>query len=85
MRITIEEIQRKIQNLKSDYKNAALLQKLFHDAAELIGYIDEESKSKIMLCRDELNFYLEGGSDNLVRYYKCKSEVLTIIAKKQLL
>lgn len=82
MKVTIEVIQRKIQNMKSDVKNVSLLQQLFHDAAELIGHTDEEAKHKLMHYRAELNFYLDGMNDNMERYYKCKSEVLTIISKR---
>lgn len=79
---TLIGIQNKIQNLKSDSGNSGVLQQLLNDAGQLIKLLDEEAGEKILEYRDELNFYLDNGKDNLDKFYKCKAESLTIIAKK---
>ena len=75
-------IQKKIQNLKSDSGNSGILQELLNEAGQLIKASDEKDGTKVLEFRDELNFYLDGGKDNLEKFYKCKAESLTIIAKK---
>ena len=76
------EIQKRIQVLKSDAAYSGVLQKLLNDAGGFIGISDEEQGARILEYRDELNFYSDGGEDNLGRFYKCKAESLSIIAKK---
>ena len=76
------EIQKKIRVLKSDSRFSGVLQKLLNDAGGFIGLSDEEAGARILKYRDELNFYSDGGEDNLGRFYRCKAESLSIIAKK---
>jgi hypothetical protein len=76
------EIQKKIQNLKADSGNSGILQQLLKEAGYLVRLSDEEAGAKILEYRDELNFYLDDNKDNLERFYRCKAESLTIIAKK---
>ena len=76
------EIQKKIQVLKSDSRYSGVLQKLLNDAGGFIGLSDEEAGARILEYRDELYFYSDGGDDNLEKFYKCKAESLSIIAKK---
>lgn len=75
-------IQKKIQNLKSDSGSTGIFQQLLNEAGQLIRLSDEEAGARLLEYRDELNFYLDDGVDNLVRFYKCKAESLSIIAKK---
>lgn len=75
-------IQKKIQNLKSESGNSGILQELLNEAGQLINASDEKNGAKIFEFRDELNFYLDGGKDNLEKFYRCKAESLTIIAQK---
>ncbi len=82
IKIILVGIQKKIQNLNSDSGNSGFLQQLLHEAGQLITLLDKETGAKIQEYRDELNFYLNGGADNLEKFYKCKSETLAIIAKQ---
>ena len=75
-------IQNKIQNLHSDSGNSGFLQQLLHEAGQLIILSDKEAGAKIQEYRDELNFYSDGGEDNLVKFYRCKAETLSIIARQ---
>jgi hypothetical protein len=79
---TLIGIQKKIQSLKSDSGNSGILQQLLHEAGQLIRLSDKEAGAKIQKYRDELNFYSDGGEDNLERFYRCKAETLTIISKQ---
>ena len=82
IKIILVGIQKKIQNLHSDSVNSGFLQQLLNEAGQLIGTWDKEAGAKIQEYSDELNFYLDGGEDNLVKFYRCKGETLAIIAKK---
>lgn len=75
-------IQKKIQNLHSDSGNSGFLQQLLREAGQLIGQSDKEAGKTIIEYGNDLNFYLDGGIDDLVKFYKCKAETLTIIAKQ---
>lgn len=75
-------IQKKIQNLHSDSGNSGFLQQLLIEASQLIIPCDKESGKKIEEYSNDLNFYLNGGEDDLVKFYRCKAETLTIIAQK---
>ena len=75
-------IQNKIQNLHSDSGNSGFLQQLLHEAGQLITLSDKEAGAKIQKYQEELNFYLSGREDNLVKFYRCKAETLAIIAKQ---
>ena len=75
-------IQKKIQNLHSDSSNSGFLQQLLNEASLLIKLTDTEAGAKIQEYSNNLNFYLDGGEDDLVKFYKCKAETLTIIAKQ---
>lgn len=81
-RIILVGIQKKIQNLHSASANSGFLQLLLHEAGQLIKVSDKEAGAKIKICAEELDFYLNGGEDDLVKFYKCKAETLTIIAKQ---
>ena len=74
-------IQKKIQNLHSDSSNSGFLQQLLNEASQLIKLTDSEAGAKIQEYSIDLNFYLDNGEDDLVKFYKCKAETLTIIAK----
>ncbi len=82
IKIILVGIQKKIQNLNSDSGNSGFLQQLLHEAGQLIILSDKEAGTKIQEYRDELNFYLNGGADNLEKFYRCKAETLAIIAKQ---
>jgi len=75
-------IQKKIQNLHSDSANSGFLQQLLHEASHLIKLSDKEAGTRMREYADELDFYLNGGSDDLAKFYHCKGETLTIIAKQ---
>lgn len=75
-------IQKKIQNLHSDSANSGFLQQLLHEASQLIKFSDKDAGTRIRDYADELDFYLNGGSDDLTKFYHCKAETLTIIAKQ---
>lgn len=75
-------IQKKIQNLHSDSANSGFLQQLLHEAGQLIKLSDKDAGTRIRDYADELDFYLNGGSDDLTKFYHCKAETLTIIAKQ---
>ncbi|MDO9186517.1 MAG: hypothetical protein Q7W13_10950 [Bacteroidia bacterium] len=75
-------IQKKIQNLHSDSANSGFLQQLLHEAGQLIKLSDKDAGTRIREYADELDFYLNGGSDDLTKFYHCKGETLTIIAKQ---
>ncbi|MES2396317.1 MAG: hypothetical protein V4549_09955 [Bacteroidota bacterium] len=81
-KIILVGIQKKIQNLHSDSANSGFLQQLLHEASQLIKFSDNEAGSKIMKHAEELDFYLNGGIDDLVKFYRCKADTLTIIAKQ---
>ena len=81
-KIILVGIQKKIQNLHSDSGNSGFLQQLLREAGQLIGKSDKEAGKKIEEYSNDLNFYLDGGTDDLVKFYKCKAEILTIIAKQ---
>ncbi len=81
-KIILVGIQKKIQNLHSDSANSGFLQQLLHEAGKLIGQSDKEAGKRIIEYSNDLNFYLEGEADDLGRFYKCKAETLTIIAKQ---
>ncbi len=81
-KIILVGIQKKIQNLHSDSGNSGFLQQLLHEAGQLIGTSDKEAGKKIEEYSNDLNFYLDGGSDDLVKFFRCKAETLTIIAKQ---
>ena len=80
-KIILVGIQKKIQYLHSDYDNSGFLQLLLHEAGRLIKQSDKEAGMKIKGYSNELNFYLDGEEDNLVKFYHCKAEALVIIAK----
>ena len=82
IKIILVGIQKRIQNLHSDSGNSGFLQQLLNEASELIKLTDKEAGAKIWEYSIELNFYLKGGEDDLVLFYKCKAETLTIIAKQ---
>ena len=75
-------IQRKIQYLHSDASNSGFLQELLNEASQLIKLTDTDAGAKIQEYSNDLNFYLDGGEDDLVKFFKCKAETLTIIAKQ---
>lgn len=75
-------IQKKIQNLHSHDDNSGFLQELLNEASHLIKLTDKDAGEKIWEYSFELNFYLKGGEDDLVKFYRCKAETLTIIAKQ---
>ena len=75
-------IQKKIQNLHSDASNSGFLQQLLNEASQLISLTDKETGAKIQEYSNDLNFYLDNGEDDLVKFFKCKAETLTIIAKQ---
>ena len=75
-------IQKKVQNLKSDSANSGILQQLIDEAGQLIALSDKEAGARLLEYRDELNFYLDGGQDNLEKFFRCKAESLSIIANK---
>ncbi|MDP1747054.1 MAG: hypothetical protein Q8L90_15875 [Bacteroidota bacterium] len=75
-------IQKKIQNLHSDSANSGFLQQLLNEAGQLIKLSDKDAGTKIREYAEELDFYLNGGSDDLTKFYHCKAETLTIIAKQ---
>lgn len=75
-------VQKKIQNLHSDSGNSGFLQQLLIEASQLIIPYDKESGKKIEQYSNDLNFYLSGGEDDLVKFYRCKADTLTIIAQK---
>lgn len=81
VKLVLVSVQRKIQNLHSDVGNSGFLQQLLNEACEIIKLTDKEAGTQIHKFSYELNFYLEGGSDNLEKFYRCKAEGLTIIAK----
>lgn len=81
-KIILVSIQKKIQNLHSDYGNCGFLQQLLHEAGQLIKIYDKEAGAKIQESCNDLNFYLDGGEDDLVKFYRCKADTLTIIAKQ---
>ena len=81
-KIILIRIQKKIQNLQSDAANSGFLQQLLHEASQLIGTSDKEAGQKIEKHSGDLNFYLDGGVDDLVKFYRSKAETLTIIAKQ---
>jgi len=78
----LEVVQKRIQNIRSDSANSGILQQYINEAGKLIGHFDNDSGTKMLEYRDVLHFYLDGGNDNLDKFYRCKSEVLTIISKK---
>ena len=75
-------IQNKIQNLHSDSSNSGFLQQLLYEASQLIKLTDTEAGEKIKGYSNDLNFYLDNGEDDLVKFYRCKAESLSIIAKQ---
>src|ERR1035437_2924623 len=81
-KIILVGIQKRIQNLHSDSGNSGFLPQLLNEASELIKLTDKTAGTKIWECSIELNFYLKGGEDDLVKFYKCKAETLTIIAQQ---
>lgn len=81
-KIILVGIQTKIQNLHSDSGNSGFLQQLLNEASDLIKLTDKKVGTKIWEYSFELNFYLNGGEDDLVKFYRCKAETLTIIAKQ---
>ena len=81
-KIILVGIQKKIQNLHSDSWNRGFLQQLLKEAGQLIGRSDKEAGKKIEEYGNDLNFYLDGGADDLVKFYRCKAETLTIIARQ---
>ena len=81
-KIILVGIQKKIQNLHSDSTNSGFLQQLLNEAGQLIRLSDKETGAKIQDYSNELNFYLNGGEDNLVKFYRCKGETLAIIAQQ---
>ena len=81
-KIILVGIQKKIQNLHSDSGNSGFLQQLLQEAGQLIGTSDKEAGKKIKEYSNDLNFYLDGGVDDLVKFYKCKAETRTIISKQ---
>jgi len=81
-KIVLVGIQKKIQNLHSDSDNCGFLQQMLNEASMLIKLTDKEAGTKIYDYSCELNFYLKGGEDDLVIFYKCKAETLTIIARQ---
>ena len=81
-KIILVGIQKKIQNLHSDSGNSGFLQQLLQEAGQLVGTSDKEEGKKIKDYSNDLNFYLDGGADDLVKFYRCKAETLTIIAKQ---
>ena len=81
-KIILVGIQKKIQYLHSDSGNSGFLQQLLQEAGQLIGTVDAEAGKKIEEYSNDLNFYLDGGVDDLVKFYSCKAETLTIIAKQ---
>jgi hypothetical protein len=81
-KIILVGIQKKIQNLHADSGNSGFLQQLLCEAGQLIGTSDKEAGKKIEEYSNDLNFYLDGGADDLVKFFRCKAETLTIIAKQ---
>jgi len=81
-KIILVGIQKKIQNLHSDSANSGFLQQLLREAGHLIGTSDKEAGKKIEEYSNDLNFYLNGESDDLVKFFRCKVETLSIIAKQ---
>lgn len=81
IKLLLVSVQRKIQNLHSDAANSGFLQQLLNEACEIIKLSDKEAGTQIHKFSYELNFYLEDGQDNLEKFYRCKAEGLTIIAK----
>ncbi len=82
IQLVLVGIQKKIQYLHSDTCNSGFLQQLLQEAAQLIGTSDKEAEAKILEYAKEMDFYLDGGTDDLVKFYRCKAETLTIIAKQ---
>lgn len=80
-KIILVGIQKKIQNLHSDIGNSGFLQQLLYEAGQLISLSDKEAGAKIERYAKGMDFYLNGGSDNLEVFYHCKAETLSIIAK----
>ena len=78
----LEVVQKRIQNIRSDSANSGILQQYIDEAGKLIAHFDNDSEAKMQEYRDALRFYLDGGADNLDKFYRCKSEVLIIISKK---
>lgn len=81
-KIILMGLQKKIQYLHSDASNSGFLQQLLNEASQLIKLTDTEASAKIQEYRNDLNFYLDNGEDDLVKFFKCKAETLTIIAKQ---
>lgn len=81
IKLLLASVQRKIQNLPSHIGNSGFLQQLLNEACELIKVSDKDAGVQIHKFSYELNFYLEDGQDNLEKFYRCKAEGLTIIAK----
>src|SRR3990172_4419557 len=75
-------IQKKIQNLHSDSANSGFLQQLLLEAGHIIKSSDKEAGTTINEYAREMDFYLNGGADDLTKFYHCKAETLTIIAKQ---
>lgn len=73
-------IQKKIQNLHSESDNSGFLQELLNEASHLIKLTDIDAGAKIWEYSSGLNFYLKGGEDDLVKFFRCKAETLTIIS-----
>ena len=69
--------------LSDDKKNITYYpEKANPSTAEIIKLTDKDAGEKIWEYSFELNFYLKGGEDDLVKFYRCKAETLTIIAKQ---
>ena len=64
-KIVLVGIQKKIQYLHSDASNSGFLQELLNEASQLIKLTDLEAGTKIERYAKAMDFYLNGGSDNL--------------------